>query len=182
MPGLGFGGGTLARDVQALREAGKRAGAGTFVLDAIMNANERRKGYVARRLEKALLGLEDRRVSFLGIAYKAGTSTLRRSLVLDMAQELAKKGAEVRAYDPFVKGRIAGFPKLGICKDAKELFDGADAVVLATHGGDFAGLDFASLCGLMRTPVILDCVGALSKAQLGKGTKYYAVGISHGKK
>ncbi len=182
MPGLGFGGGTLARDVQALREAGKRGKARTFVLDATMDANEHRKSYVTRRLEEALGKLEGKNISFLGITYKAGTNTLRRSFVLDMVPKLKQMGVRLKAYDPFVKMGIDGLPELEVCQDVESLFKGADAVVLATPWKDFAGLDFARLCSLMRTPVIIDGTDALSKVPLGKGIKCYRVGMPYGKK
>jgi UDPglucose 6-dehydrogenase len=91
MPGLGFGGGTLARDVQVLRNTGKKHGMKTHMMDAVISANDRRMSYVSDKLSSVLGPLENKRIAFLGLVYKTGTSTLRRSLALQVIDNIKPK-------------------------------------------------------------------------------------------
>ena len=44
--------------------------------------------------------MRNKRIAILGVTYKAGTSTLRRSLALEVARGLHKKGAALSLSDP----------------------------------------------------------------------------------
>jgi UDPglucose 6-dehydrogenase len=179
-PGLGFGGGTLARDVQALRAAARRSGASTPVLDAAIESNNNRKGYVKRRLMSALGNLEGKKISFLGLTYKPGTDTLRRSLALEMIAGLQGTGAEVRAYDPAVR-KLGGEAGFSLCSSAAQAFAGADAVVVATAWPEFLELDLEKLAPTMRAQVLIDARNAMAGKKLPKQMKYFGVGVSRGK-
>lgn len=179
-PGLGFGGGTLARDLQALRAAARKKSMKTFVLDAAIESNNQRKGYVKRRLESALGSLDGKIVSFMGLTYKPDTDTLRRSLALEIIGGLAATGAVVRAYDPAIK-KLEGERQFSLCASADDAFSGADAVVITTAWPEFLGLDFSRLVPTMRTGVIIDARNLLANIKFPDRTKYYGVGVNRGK-
>jgi len=179
MPGLGFGGGTLARDVQILRGIGKNSGAPTLVLDAAFLANRERMNYVSHRLTHALGGLSGKTIAFFGLTYKPGTDTLRRSLALDVIDSMKGSGAVMRAYDPAVKKQVETHPQVRVCSSAKEAADGADAIVITTAWDEFKSLDYALLALSMKQMVIIDARNILSKDKLGKGTKYFGVGVTY---
>lgn len=180
-PGLGFGGGTLARDVQALRRAGAQKGVRTLVLDAAFEANRERMGYVQKKLRSALGSLEGKTVAFFGLTYKPGTDTLRRSMALEIISSLERAGCRTRAYDPTVKGRLEGHPALGIFCSAHEAAEGADAIVITTGWEEFKGLDYGAICADMRSPVIIDARNILDPRSLGGKARYYGVGVGNGK-
>lgn len=181
MPGLGFGGGTLARDVQVLRSVGRGAGVATHVLDAVLASNRERVGYVEQRLESALGGLGGKAIAFFGLTYKPGTDTLRRSLALDVIEGMGGRVAQVRAYDPAIKGAIEGKPHVLVCKSAEEAATGADAIVITTAWEEFKKIDYGKLAGLMRTPVVVDARNALANQGMPPGVRYFGVGVSYGK-
>ena len=58
LPGLGFAGGTLARDMQTLRSLGDGSGLDTPLLDGIWESNGRQNRLVLRKLKKAFGGLK----------------------------------------------------------------------------------------------------------------------------
>ena len=99
-PGMGFSGGTLARDVQTLRNFGDQLDIETFLLDGLWEANQYQNEFVVRRLTKELGDLKGKIICILGITYKPGTSTLRRSVALDTINPLNNLGADVKAHDP----------------------------------------------------------------------------------
>jgi UDPglucose 6-dehydrogenase len=118
-PGFGFAGGTLARDVQVLKETGKAAGAATPLLDGVLDVNRRRAGLVLRRLTDVLGGLAGRAMGVLGFTYKAGTSTLRRSVAFEVIASLVCAGARVQAFDPAADlAELDGRAKFEVAPDA----------------------------------------------------------------
>ncbi|MGB6199087.1 MAG: nucleotide sugar dehydrogenase, partial [Candidatus Acidiferrales bacterium] len=88
-PGPGFSGGTLARDVQTLRGLGARASVPTRLLDATLEVNRGRLARLAERVAGACGGLRGATIALLGLTYKPGTNTLRRSASLEFAARLA---------------------------------------------------------------------------------------------
>ncbi|MEM3401978.1 MAG: UDP binding domain-containing protein, partial [Candidatus Hadarchaeales archaeon] len=130
-PGLGFSGGTLARDVQVLRTLGERVGCKTHLLNAVMNVNEERKHLVLNKLMKIFGDVSSLRVGILGLTYKPGTDTLRRSLALEVARELISRGVRVKAHDPKISGPIDGFPELQVCSSIEEVADDCDPLLFS---------------------------------------------------
>ena len=174
-PGLGFGGGTLARDVQVLRTLGS-----TKLLDAVLSVNTERMGYVRRRLLSIFGSLSGRKIAFLGLTYKAGTSTLRRSTALQIIRQLNDSNAVISAYDPMVKGQVENYGYVDIAPSPEEAAKDADAIVITTDLPEFATLDFVSISKSMKSPVILDTKNMLAGKFNGTDIKYYGVGGSMG--
>ena len=118
----------------------------------------------------------------LGLTYKAGTSTLRRSQALDIIHRLTGVGAVVKAYDPKADLSELGTTSLfQMCVNAYEAADGADAVVIATEWPEFRELDFARLRSRLRRPVILDAKNLLDPEALAHAGFVY-LGIGRGTK
>lgn len=177
-PGLGFAGGTLARDVQTLRGLGDRLGLETLLLDGAWEANRRQNRLVARKLRQALGGLAGRKVAVLGLTYKPDTSTLRRSPALEIIADLVREGATVRAHDPRAdRDEVARQRDLVFHEDPYAAAAGAEAVVLVTGWAEYARLDWARLRAVMARPLLLDTQNMLDAAQLtAAGFTYLDVG------
>jgi UDPglucose 6-dehydrogenase len=97
LPGLPFSGGTLGRDVQNLRGMSKTKNG---VIEGIWNSNGSRKDYLVQYILDVLTANSSRSVGLVGLTYKTGTSTLRRSLAVEVAETLYKKRVEVFGFDP----------------------------------------------------------------------------------
>jgi UDPglucose 6-dehydrogenase len=163
-PGLGFAGGTLGRDVQSLRRLGKHSGVGTQLLDAVLAVNRRRVAALAERIEQATVEVEGSSVALLGLTYKPGTDTLRRSQSVELAGFLLGKGMSVRGHDPMVSPQMSstlGFP---VFADAYEAATGTEVAVLMTEWPEYRQLDLARLASLMARPVLIDPRGFLDEA------------------
>ncbi|MEW5995951.1 MAG: UDP binding domain-containing protein, partial [Candidatus Zixiibacteriota bacterium] len=176
-PGLGFSGGTLARDVQVLRSYGDKVGYDTRMLDAVFNINQARKQLVLKKLEKSFGSVRRLQVGILGLTYKPGTDTLRRSLSLEVAKGLAARGARVRAYDPKISKPIPGLPRLEVCNDVEDVARGSDVLVLLTEWPEFRALPLKRIKSLMKKPVFFDAKNFLSPQEFKKlGFRYIGVG------
>ena len=157
-PGIGFSGGTLGRDLRVLEEVSRTTVGGRAPLfGEVWRYNQRRVDIVARRATEILGELDSRRIGLLGMTYKPGTSTLRRSLPLAVAQDLLRRGAAVRAHDPRADWREAVLPdRLQISDSPYAVAESADLLVLLTEWPEYRDLDFARLAGVMARPILLD--------------------------
>lgn len=161
VPGLGFAGGTLARDVQTLRGLGDRVHLETPFLDGLWQANQAQNRIVLRKL-KAALGesLAGRTVALLGLTYKPDTSTLRRSAAVELAEALRAEGAAARGADPKAdRAEVASVAGLQFFDDPIEAVRGAEAVVLMTPWPAYRELDLAALRRVARGAILIDTAG-----------------------
>ena len=158
-PGLGFAGGTLARDLRVLSGLSAES---ENLFSAIYSINESRNDWVRSVLQDKLEGsLRGKRVVLLGVTYKPQTSTVRRSPAVEIAKLLAEAGAECVALDPMadlseLSEAERGALPFQLLRDAKEAFQGAAAAVLVTEWPQFKELDVKSLVSLMTSPLVID--------------------------
>ena len=178
LPGLGFAGGTLARDLKVLKNLGKDSGCETPLIDGVLKVNEEQNGLVARKLLKIYGSVKNLTVGILGLTYKAGTSTLRRSAALEIIGDLIHNGATVKAYDPKASPEeIRQHQEFEFCSDPYTVARGADALVIVTDWPEFESLDFDSIKSIMKKPVIIDCKNMLDDNEVTKkGLSYFGVG------
>ena len=160
LPGLGFSGGTLARDMQTLRHFGREHGLDTPLLDGAWTANAEQNRLVVRKLTQHLPTLSGARVAVLGLTYKADTSTLRRSAALEVIADLVAAGAVVSAHDPRAdREELKGYPGFRFHEDPLDALDGAAALVLMTPWSDYRTLDFGAVRQRMAGGYVLDTAG-----------------------
>lgn len=177
-PGLGFAGGTLGREIRALQKLGLKHQMETPLMDAVWSINAQRYQQVSRRLATALGSLKGKQVGILGLTYKAGTSTMRRAISLDIISDLASQGAGVLAFDPLANlGEVDDPPPMQRVEDPYATAKGSDALVLITEWQDIQDLDWARLKTSMRGNVILDTRNLLDPERLeAAGFRYLGIG------
>ena len=175
LPGLGFAGGTLGRDLQSLRAAGRTHGVPAELFDAVWSVNHRRLSSTVERV-RALVGeLAGARIGLLGLTYKPGTSTLRRSQSIELARGLVSAGATVVAHDPAVEPSAGAELGFAVAGDPYAAAAGADALVLMTTWPDYRALDPQQLAATMRRQIVFDPAGFLDAAALADAGFVHAV-------
>ncbi len=164
-PGAAFAGGTLARDITYLVERCGQTGLTSPLLSAVLPSNREHQDWAQHRLQTLLGGLCGKRVAVLGLTYKPGTDTLRRSSAVELCEWLSAQGARVRAFDPAVKALPQGLTeKITLCTTWNEAVREAEAVVVATEWPEFRALTGADLVlEAGRIPLVLDASGFLDK-------------------
>lgn len=169
-PGVGFSGGTLGRDLQVL------AGRGGQFFEQLWSRNQERKDYVLRRLERECGALSGLSVGVLGLTYKPGTSTLRRSLPLAIVLELQRAGAQVQVFDP--KADFEELPpgvRLRRLQSVAEVAQGVQVLLLLTAWPEFLDYPWESLKGTAST--VLDTKNCLKPERVTQaGMRYLGVG------
>lgn len=180
-PGLGFAGGTLARDLKTLKKIGEETRCETHLIDGVLAVNEQQNRVVVRKLEKTYGKLKGLTIGVLGLTYKAGTSTLRRSAAIEIIGELTFRGARVKAHDPKADPtEVAQHREFQFCPDPYQVAEDADALVLITDWPEFKELDFERVKSLMRKPFILDARNMLDGEKLAQQGFIYS-GIGRGR-
>ena len=176
--GPGFGGSCLPKDAAALIETAKSAGSRVSIVEAVVEANNRRKDELVNKVLDLLGGCEGKKVAVLGLTFKANTDDVREAPSLVLIPALLELGIEVSAYDPKgIRNARARIKNARFCENAYQAIEGAHAVVLLTEWKEFNDLDFRKIKRDMKNPVILDFRNLLNRSKIvSAGLQYYGVG------
>jgi len=144
-PGGPFAGGTLARDVMVLTEIAQEKKEPLALIPAIKLSNDQHKGWAIQSLRVELGSLAGSVIAVLGLTYKPGTDTLRRSLAIELCRSLLREGAEVRAYDPVVEALPDELSEVTLSCDLNSVVEGAAATVVCTEWPQIRTADWEKL-------------------------------------
>jgi UDPglucose 6-dehydrogenase len=174
-PGIGFGGPCFEKDVKSIRHAAMQLETSSELFSATLRVNNAQPMRVIHALEREIGTLDGATVGVLGLAFKAGTDDVRHSLAIRVIDELAARGAAVRAYDPAV--HVAPLPAgSGLVRSALEAAD-ADALVVLTDWPEFATIDPHLFAQRLRRGVVVDGCNILDPKRIASaGLTYRGVG------
>jgi hypothetical protein len=122
------------------------------VIDGIQASNRAHGQWAYRQLNRALQPLSGHTIGVLGLAYKPGTSTLRRSPSIELIQALLHDGARVQAFDPHVSALPDALKSVRLCPDARSVAAGADALVVGNESPEFRKLSADEVAAAMKGP------------------------------
>ncbi|MCG8480381.1 MAG: UDP-glucose/GDP-mannose dehydrogenase family protein [Spirochaetales bacterium] len=201
-PGPGYGGSCFPKDTKAIAATGDEHDVDMSVIKAVIAANKRQKAITAEKMVRLMGGdVKGRTVAVLGLAFKAETDDVRESPAIDIVQELLRKGARIRAFDPeamdnfrsavvgegpfagdldpALRGEIvsAAAERLEYCTDEFAALQEADALIIVTEWNAFRNLNLDRVASLMRGKVIFDARNVLDPETMrGYGFTYAGVG------
>ncbi len=158
-PGPGFGGSCFPKDVRALTGLSREHGYIPHLLDSVLEVNDRQKTRMIEKINRVLGGLEGRRISVLGLAFKPGTDDIRESPSLTILAALLEGKARVSVYDPQAMNSMKkSHPEMNLiyCKDVYSACSRSVCTVLLTEWKEFSALDLKKLKAVMKKPVFLD--------------------------
>ncbi|MCC6355353.1 MAG: UDP-glucose/GDP-mannose dehydrogenase family protein [Verrucomicrobiae bacterium] len=176
--GLGYGGSCFPKDIKAFIAIAEELGVPFGLLREVEAINAAQLDRFIKKIRDALWVLKEKRIGVLGLAFKANTDDVRSSTAIALCKRLADEGARVVAYDPQAMAKAAPeLPGVEMRGRAEDVFDGAEAVVIATEWKEFRALPWASLKGQMVTPLIFDGRNILDAGALRQlGYRYTGVG------
>ncbi|OZI36925.1 UDP-glucose 6-dehydrogenase [Bordetella genomosp. 10] len=181
-PGAGYGGSCFPKDVQAL---GRMAGEHQLpmrVIEAVEAANDEQKFRLARKIVRRYgEDLSGRSFALWGLAFKPNTDDMREAPSLTVIEELTRRGATIRAYDPVAMDEAAKVlgknPRVSFVADMYDALEGADGLVLVTEWKVFRAPDFERVRALLKTPLILDGRNQYNAADVkAAGFEYEGIG------
>ena len=99
--GPAYGGSCFPKDTRAIVDTAKKSKTSLSVINAVINSNDKRSDLLLKRIGFILNNkIKNKKITFLGVTFKANTDDMRESASLKMIPYLNKKGAKIRYYDP----------------------------------------------------------------------------------
>jgi len=192
---VGFGGSCFQKDILNLVYIAKSYGLHEVAdyWEQVIIMNDHQKKRFANRIVQTLYNtVADKKITFLGWAFKKDTNDTRESAAIYIADDLINEQANISVYDPKVNRKkiLADLDYLETrsCKgNAKSLtsFDnpyeacqGAHAIAVLTEWDEFIDYDWQKIYDSMQKPAfIFDGRNVLNKIELQTiGFVYQAIG------
>lgn len=176
--GRGYGGGCFPKDVSGLIRTAEEYGVDMEIMRAATEVNESMPHYIITKAEKALgEPLAGKTVAVLGLAFKPGTSDVRRSPAIAIANTLAEQGAHVQAYDPqaMEEAKEELDPNIHLAKTMESALQNAICVVIATDWTEFRNLDVSKL---LTVRIVVDTMNSLERRSQ---TPVHYIGVGVGR-
>ncbi len=175
-PGVVFSGGTLARDINFLVKLSDQYKLPSFLIKAVNDSNSFHKNWIEKKCRGFLGNFKRKTIAILGLTYKPGTDTLRRSFAVELAKSLHAKGARVVGFDPVIKSIPKHLTKIiGLKHSLEETVHIAEVVIIAVEWPEFLQIGEDTI-NLMKNKIIIDPNGFIAKQVQHIDLKYVSVG------
>ena len=176
--GIGYGGFTFPKRIQAFSRLAERAGVNFELLKETERINRECVNRFMDKVKQALWVLKGKQVGVLGLAFKPHTKDTSSSPAVEILERLLAEGTTVAAYDPLAMDEVrVKFPTVRYCRDAHEVSSGADAVLVLTAWPEFLQLDWGQILEVMARPLVIDGRNLLNPDRMKKlGFEYHSIG------
>lgn len=196
--GPGYGGSCFPKDTKALVNIGYEYDADISIVKSVVIANENQKKHMVKKILLNMGYLEGKIVGVLGLAFKPETDDMREAPAIAIIDELIKRGAKVKAYDPIAMDNARKYafshiksadmryePKdyigkdinLIYCNDEYQTIEDVDALVIMTEWNQFRNLNLSRIRSLMRGNYFFDLRNVYERSKIEEnGFIYVGVG------
>ena len=176
--GPAYGGSCFPKDTKAIISTADKFKTNLSVIKSVIKSNENRSSLLLDRVYEILnKRVKNKKITFLGVTFKANTDDMRDSSSLIMIPTLSKKGALIRYFDPTgFKKELSKITNVSYANSVKKSLEGADLVIIHTEWNDFKSINFKNLVKGKKF-IIYDMRNIYSPAKIrSQGFKYYSVG------
>ena len=176
--GPAYGGSCFPKDTKAITSTGDKFKVDLSVIKSVIKSNKDRSKLLINRVHEILnKKLKNKKITFLGVTFKANTDDMRDSSSLTMIPALIKKGAKIRYYDPTgYKKEFSKLQNVYNTNSIKDAIDGSDLVIIHTEWNDFKSINFKNLARGKKF-IIFDMRNIYSAEKIkNQGFKYYSIG------
>jgi UDPglucose 6-dehydrogenase len=172
-PGPGFGGSCFPKDILALLNIAKNNNANLSLIDAVVKSNNNRKNLMVKKIINILdKDVKNKKIIWLGLAFKANTDDIRYSPSIAIAKELAKMDAQIFAHDfqaqINAKKELSDFNNIHFIDDIWQAIANCELMVIATEWDQYRNLDLAKIKKIAPQIKIVDLRNILDKNELKK--------------
>ena len=144
--GPGYGGSCFPKDTRALVAIANKFKTNLSIVKSVIKSNHTRHKLLVSRINKIMSNnLKNKKISFLGVTFKAGTDDMRESPALRIIPSLIRKGAIINYYDPSGKKNILKSKKINYFKNIKDACNKSDLLIIHTEWNEFKQLNFKKL-------------------------------------
>lgn len=183
-PGCGYGGSCFPKDVQALIKTSSDYGYETRILNAVEAVNAEQKMVIVNKvINRFGEDLTGKTFGVWGLAFKPKTDDMRYAPAITIINELTKRGAKIKAYDPKAENEaktcyLKGNDAVEYCESKYSTLIDADAMIMVTEWKEFRAPDFYEIRNVLKTPVIFDGRNQYDAKRLKEmGFEYYQIGV-----
>lgn len=168
--GLGYGGGCFPKDVMGMINTANAYDVDFGILDQVEKVNNTQVYFALNKIRQLLNDdLRKKKVAFLGLSFKPGTSDIRKSPSMHLIEKLLYEEMKVRVYDPQAikeSKKELEHPDLTYCEKINDVFTEADIIVLGTEWKEFINFDYSSIKSQLKQAKILDARNVLNQKKL----------------
>ena len=176
--GPAYGGSCFPKDTKAIISTGNKFKTNLSVIKSVIRSNENRSKILLNRVYEILnKKIKNKKITFLGVTFKANTDDMRDSSSLTMIPLLSKKGAIIKYFDPTGKKKdFDKFKNVSYESSINKSVEGSDLVIIHTEWNDFKSINFKKLAKGKKFKVY-DMRNIYSKSKIeAQGFKYFSVG------
>ena len=176
--GPAYGGSCFPKDTRALVDTANKSLTSLSVIKSVINSNNKGSNLLLHRISKILKNrIKNKKITFLGVTFKANTDDMRESSTLKMIPYLNKKGAIIRYYDP--TGKKREFDRLKNVKfknNIKEACISSDLIIIHTEWNEFKLIDLKKIVK-KKNFIVYDLRNIYSPEKMKKHKiKYFGIG------
>ena len=176
--GPAYGGSCFPKDTKAIVNTADKFKTNLSVIKSVIKSNENRSSLLLKRVFDLLKGkIKNKKISFLGVTFKANTDDMRDSSCLSMIPFLIKKGALINYFDP--TGEKKEFKKIKnvTCSiDINSAIKDSDLIIIHTEWNDFKSINFKNIVQNKKFK-IFDMRNIYSSSKMKEQKiKYFAIG------
>ena len=176
--GPGYGGSCFPKDTKAITSTADKFKINLSVIKSVIISNENRSNILLNKVYKILNHkIKNKKITFLGVTFKANTDDMRDSSSLKMIPALSKKGAKIYYFDPTgLKKEFSKIKNVYYIDNIKESVKDSDLVIIHTEWNDFKSINFKNLVRGKKF-IIYDMRNIYSPMKIkNQGFKYYSIG------
>ena len=139
--------------------------------------NLNRKREIIRKIKRIINNHNVNNLSFFGITYKKNTSTLRRSVPLEIVKHFSKSYS-VKIHDPRADWTSTNINEsVVICSDINSACKNTDIIIILTGWDHYNVFNWNSVLRQMNNNIFFDTQNFVNEKRIHKmGFKYYGIG------
>jgi UDPglucose 6-dehydrogenase len=176
--GPAYGGSCFPKDTKAIISTADKFKINLSVIKSVIKSNENRSNILLNRVYEILnKKVKNKKITFLGVTFKANTDDMRDSSSLTMIPALSKKGALINYFDPTgYKKEFEKIKNVSYVNSIKKSVENSDLVIIHTEWNDFKSINFKNLVRGKKF-IIYDMRNIYSESKVKlQGLKYYSIG------
>ena len=175
--GPAYGGSCFPKDTRALVTTARDFKTELTIVNSVINSNKNRYKLLNLRIKKIMNNnFKNKKITFLGVTFKAGTDDMRESSSLDIIPYIVKQGGIINYYEPTGPKLEFKNMKITYCPDIKTACQNSDLIIIHTEWNEFKQLNFKKLSKKGKFK-IFDMRNLYSPAEMKKDKiNYFSIG------
>ncbi len=176
--GPAYGGSCFPKDTKAIVSTADKFKTNLSVIKSVIKSNEIRSDILQKRVNLILKNkVKNKKISFLGVTFKANTDDMRDSSSLKLIPYLSRRGAQIKYYDPTgFKKEFSKLKNVEFSQSIKDSIKGSDLIIIHTEWNDFKSINFRKF-SKNKNLIIYDMRNIFSPDKIKKmGFKYFGIG------